>query len=245
MTLNEFVTNYVFGKASNILLDGTTTEKVKEALAGLNTALSGLSRSEMTSMVESTTPLKSFVDLHTTEGIQTREKTLSTEFDTEKRKNAEEKNRLELSINNMKSRIPMSADPAELRTQALDEPDVTKREILNMRADNIEFKNQLAERTAIEEKQLAELTREKLVNVGRNELGDRKLPKFITDNLHMYVGTDEETTKGKFGNINTEWDDFTKDMRTAGVSPGTPPAPGESERDVEEVMNEQMSKVDF
>ncbi|MCP4343745.1 MAG: DUF4355 domain-containing protein, partial [Desulfobulbaceae bacterium] len=184
-------------------------------------------------------------DKKTAEGIKTRETKLNSDFGITKGDLERELEQLKSSNATLKANTPLSADPAELRKQALDEVDPNKREILNMRADNIEFKNQLAERAAHEEKQTTELLREKLVNVARTEIGERHLPKSISENLHMFIGSDEETTKGKIANFTTEWDDFTKDMRTAGVTTSTPPNSGEPERDPEEVMREKMSKMDF
>ncbi len=107
------------------------------------------------------------------------------------------------------------------------------------------MKNQLAERAAHEEKLEAENLKASLVNIAQAEWGDRKLPKTLKENLQWFIGSDEETTKGKINNFGTEWDDFTKDMRTAGVETATPPGSGEPERDPEEAMREKMSKMDF
>ncbi len=245
MKLEDYLSNWVFKHSTELFKDGTTSEEVRRVLTGLDNELNGLDGSEATRIFEDTTFLKSYVDKKTAEGIKTRESKLSSDFGITKSDLEQQLEQLKASNATLKANTPLSADPAELRKQALDESDLTKREILQMRADNIEFKNQLAERAAIEEKQLAELTREKLVNVGRNHLGERKLPAFVMDSLKSYIGSDEETTKGKFDLINEQWDDFTKDMKTAGIDPATPPGSGEPERDPEEVMREKMSKMDF
>jgi hypothetical protein len=245
MKLEDYLSNWVFKHSVELFKDGTTSEEVRKVLAGLDNELKGLDAGEATRIFEDTTFLKSYVDKKTAEGIKTREDRLSSEFGSTKAELEKQIEQLKSSNTSLKANMPLSADPAELRQQALDEPDVGKRELLNMRADNIEIKNQLAERTAFEEKQLAELTREKLVNVARTTLGDRKIPKSLAENLHMFVGSDEETTIGKINNFAAEWDDFTKDIRTAGVDPATPSGAGEPDRDPEEVMREKMSKMDF
>ncbi len=245
MKLEDYLSNWVFKHSTELFKDGTTSEEVRRVLAGLDNELKGLDSGEATRIFEDTTFLKSYVDKKTAEGIKTREDKITSDFGITKGDLEKQLEQLKSSNATLKANTPLSADPAELRKQALDEVDPTKREILNMRADNIEFKNQLAERTAIEEKQLHELTREKLVNVARNELGERKLPKSISENLHMFIGSDEETTKGKMANFNTEWDDYTKDMRTAGVTPVTPSGQGIPEVDVDEKFNNEMDKIDF
>jgi len=238
MNITEFVSNHLFNKGTNILIDGATSEKVKDALSGLESALKGLSEAETKSLFEDTSPFKSYVDKRTTDGVKTREDKLTSEFETEKRKFAEETTKL-------KSRIPQSEDPSELRKQALDESDINARRMLEMRADNIEIKNQLAESTASDAKKLQELTRERLLNIARSELGERHLPKSISDNLQMFIGSDEETTKGKMANFNTEWDNLTKDIKTSGINPDTPPGSGEPVKEGEDKMNERMGSMSF
>ncbi len=245
MNITDLVANYIFSNHASLLTDGTTADGLRTTLSGLGKALDGLSNSEMKGLVESSTAFKSYVDTHTADGINTRESNLKREYDTKLRIAGEEKETLQSSITTLRANMPLSADPAELRKQALDETDLTKREILNMKADNIELKNMNAERVANEEKQLAELTREKLVNVARTKLGDRKIPKSLAENLHMFIGSDEETTIGKIDIFNNEWDDFTKDMRTSGVDPSKPSGVGEPEIDVIANMNNEMDKIDF
>lgn len=245
MNIVDLVSNHVFGRAESILADGTTSERVKEALKGLDETLKGLSESEIKSLFEDTSALKSYADKRVTDGISAREKTLKTEFETEKRKLDERESEYKKSIETLKSRIPMSDDPASLRSQALNEPDPGKREMMLLRADNIEVKQQLEERSASEAKQLEELRREKLINVARSELGDRKLPKSLQDKLHMFIGPDEDTTKGKVQAFAEEWDNFTKDIKTAGLNTQSPGGAGDPDVPEEEKMKQRLDSMSW
>ncbi len=245
MNLSELVSNHLYNKGTAVLADGISADDVKKAFSGLDEVLKGLSESEMNKMTSDTPALESYYDKRAAEVIRKRETDFKTDLEKERANFATKEESYKSSITQLKSSVPMSADPAELRKQALDEPDPSKREMLIMKADNIEIKQQLAERTAIEEKQLADLTREKLVNVARTELGDRKLPKSIAENLHMFIGPDEETTKGKITNFAAEWDDYNRDIKTASLNPEKPPGTGEEEKDPVATMNEKMSALGF
>ena len=245
MDFIDIVSNFVFNKSAAILADGITPEKVKEGLAGLKEVLSGLSETEMTGMVNSLTPLKSYVDKHTTEGIKTREKTLNTEIETNKRKHAEEKETLQSTINTLKSSQPVSGDPVELRKQALDEPDPSKRELLNLKADNIENKKKLADMEVSDTEKEKKLTKQTLLDVVRSEIGDRKLPKTVSDNLDFLIGVDEETTKGKVKIFTDDWDVYAKDLKTAEVIDDPPPGGGDQDKNGETAMLEKMNKKEF
>ena len=245
MTLTEIIVNHVFNKGTEILADGSTIETVRKALTGIDTVITGLSDAEMRSMIEGSTPLKSYVDKHTSEGIKTREKTLNTEIDTNKRKHAEEIKTFETTINTLKSSQPVSGNPEELRKQALDEVDPLKREMLNLKAKSIETDKKLADMKASDLTKDGKLTKETLLNIVRAELGERHITKTMSDNLDMLIGVDEETTKGKVKIFNDEWDIFTKDMKTAGADTTTPPAGGEGEVDGEAAMLEKMNKKTF
>ncbi len=229
MKLEEYLSNYVFKHSDSLFKDGITSEEVRKVLAGLDNELHGLSDDVATKIFEDTTFLKSYVDKRRSEGIQSRENKLKGEFDLSRSELQKELEQLKSSNTTLKANMPLSADPAELRKQALDEVDLTKREILNMKADNIELKNQNAERIAREEQHLAELNRKELESVARKRLGDRKLPSFVIDNIGSYLGSDEETTIGKIDAINSQWDDFRKDMVTASIETTTPAGTGEEQ----------------
>lgn len=241
MNLTDNVSTHLFKNADKIFRDGTTLEDVRGVLSGLDSALEG----QLTKIVEDTTILKSYVDKQRASAIQTREDKLNTDFSAQRSLLEKELEQVKSSNTTLKANMPISADPAELRKQALDETDPVQRRMLILEAANIEMSNKDAERTAREEKQLAELSREKLVNVARNRFGDRKLPSFVLDNLGAFIGSDEETTNGKIDAINVQWDDISKDMLTAGLNPSTPSGIGEQELDPEAEMNRKMNDIDF
>ncbi|MCP4585903.1 hypothetical protein [Pseudoalteromonas sp.] len=245
MKLEDYLSNWVFKHSTELFKDGTTSEEVRRVLAGLDNELKGLDSGEATRIFEDTTFLKSYVDKKTAEGIKTREDKITSDFGITKTDLEKQLEQLKSSNATLKANTPLSADPAELRKQALDEVDLTKREILNMKADNIELKNQNAERIAHEEKQSAELLREKQINEARLHIGERKYPDFFMNNLGAYIGSDSDATKGKIDLINQQWDDFTKDMRTAGVDPVTPSGSGDPDVDPETAMKEKMSNLGF
>ncbi len=230
MELIDAIANYLITKQSSILAD-TNESEIRKALLGFNETLEGMSSKTITSMFNETKSFKRHVDKRVDDGLETREDNLRRDFKSEKDALSNELEQLKLSNTTLKANMPLSADPAELRKQALDEPDITKREMLNMKADNIELKNQNAERTAREEQHIAELNRKELESVARKRLGDRKLPSFVIDNIGAYLGSDEETTIGKIDAINSQWDDYTKDMITANIDQQTPPGGGEEQKE--------------
>ena len=236
MTLNDMIANYLFNKAPELLADGVTAETARVKLTGLETELSGLSEKERTAIIEGSKALQSVVDSRLSEGIKTREKALKSESEAEKRKTDE-------IIKSLKGKIPMSADPAELRKQAETETDETKKTLLMLKADNIENKQTLDEQKRLNVEKDAALNKERQINLAKSALGKRVLPKSIK--IESFLGATDEETTANMTAFNSEWDDFTKDMKTASVTNDTPPSGDQDESTGEEAMNTKLDNMSF
>jgi len=226
MKLYELVANYVFNNLTNFK-EGATIDSVKKELAGLDNELKGLSDDERTKLFEETPPLKSYLDGRVSRALDKKEKDLSTNYENERQK-------LTTQIEELRSKLPEpdveSLKQAYLNASA-EEKEQKRREFefAQMKSDMERFRKE-------KEESDKQIKKSKLLDVARQEIGDRKLPPFVK--LDHYIGDDEDQTKERIKEVATQYDEFMKGINASRSGTETPPDGGENSFDLASKMNE-------
>lgn len=225
MNLTKLVANYVFKNLTD-LESGATLEDVEAKLNGLEGELSGLSDTEKVKLFEETAPLKSYLDTRVSKALDTTKKEWQTEAETEKQN-------LQSRIEELQAKAPTD-DLEGLKKAWLEASDKDK----PAKKRGYEFAKMQKDLESLrKEKDEADKRAKKssLLEVAREQLGERKLPPFVK--LDNYLGADEAETIEKINQVAQQHDEYLKSLNASNTKTETPPDGGDQEHDLAAKMS--------